>query len=78
MTGEEHKWIETNNSVCALLRQAHDVLAMSSFPPKRKWAGLTVEEIEVLGKIYAEKDRKIQMWGLYAVAIEEKLKEKNS
>ena len=41
----EDKWIETNNSVCALLRQAHDVLAMSSFPPKRKWVGLTIEEI---------------------------------
>jgi hypothetical protein len=46
MTGEEHKWIETNNSVCALLRQAHDVLAMSSFPPRRAWVGLTNEEIE--------------------------------
>jgi len=45
---------------------------------KRKWVGLTVEEIEVLGEIYAEKDRKIQMWGLFAVAIEEKLKEKNA
>ena len=75
---EESKWIETNNSVCALLRQAHDVLAMSSLPPKRKWVGLTVEEIDALGVIYAEKDRKIQMWGLYAVAIEEKLKEKNT
>ena len=77
MTAEEYKWVETNNSVCALLKQAHDVLAMSSFPPKRKWVGLTVEEIDVLGAIYAEKDRKIQMWGLFAVAIEEKLKEKN-
>ena len=48
MTTEEHKWIETNNSVCALLKQAHDVLAMSSFPPKRKWVGLTVEEIDQL------------------------------
>jgi hypothetical protein len=74
----EDKWIETNNSVCALLRQAHDVLAMSSLPPKRKWVGLTVEEIDALGAIYAEKDRKIQMWGLFAVAIEEKLKEKNT
>ena len=78
MTAEERKWVETNNSVCALLKQAHDVLAMSSFPPKRKWAGLTVEEIDVLGAIYAEKDRKIQMWGLFAVAVEEKLKEKNA
>jgi hypothetical protein len=41
---EEHKWIETNNSVCALLRQAHDVLAMSSFPPRRAWVGLTDED----------------------------------
>jgi hypothetical protein len=78
MTGEEHKWIETNNSVCALLRQAHDVLATSSLPLKRKWIGLTVEEIHEIGEIYAEKDRKIQMWGLFAVAIEAKLKEKNT
>ena len=42
----EDKWIETNNSVCALLRQAHDVLAMSSLPPKRRWIGLTVEEVD--------------------------------
>jgi len=78
MTGEEHKWIETNNSVCALLRQAHDVLAMSSLPPKRKWIGLTVEEIESIGKPAAEKNGSIQAWGLFAVAIEEKLKEKNT
>ena len=44
----------------------------------KKWVGLTIEEIESLGEIYAEKDRKIQMWGLFAVAIEEKLKEKNA
>ena len=44
----------------------------------KKWVGLTVEEIDVLGEIYAEKDRKIQMWGLFAVAVEEKLKEKNA
>jgi len=45
---------------------------------KKPWVGLTVEEIEALGEIYAEKDRRIQMWGLFAVAIEEKLKEKNT
>jgi hypothetical protein len=44
----------------------------------KKWVGLTIEEIDVLGEIYSEKDRKIQMWGLFAVAIEEKLKEKNA
>jgi hypothetical protein len=74
----EDKWIETNNSVCALLRQAHDVLAMSSFPPKRKWIGLTVEEIEAIGKPAAGKDGGILAWGSFAVAIEEKLKEKNT
>jgi hypothetical protein len=45
---------------------------------RKPWVGLTVEEIDALGAIYAEKDRKIQMWGLFAVAIEEKLKEKNT
>ena len=46
--------------------------------PQRTWVGLTVEEIDVLGEIYTEKDRKIQMWGLFAVAVEAKLKEKNT
>ena len=44
MVEAEKNWIETNNAVCALLRQAHDVLAMSSFPPKRTWVGLTFQE----------------------------------
>ena len=44
----------------------------------KKWVGLSSEEIDALGEIYAEKDRKIQMWGLFAVAVEEKLKEKNA
>jgi hypothetical protein len=46
MIEAEKNWIETNNAVCALLRQAHDVLAMSSFPPKRTWVGLTDAEVE--------------------------------
>jgi len=71
MTGEEHKWIETNNSVCALLRQAHDVLAMSSFPPKRKWVGLTDEDI-------SEIVRGTHNTGSFVRAIEAKLKEKNA
>jgi hypothetical protein len=45
---------------------------------KKRWVGLTIEEIEAIGEIYAEKDRKIQAWGLFAAAIEEKLKEKNT
>ena len=32
---EESKWIETNNFICTLLRQAHDALAMSSLPSRR-------------------------------------------
>ena len=47
-------------------------------PPQRTWVGLTVEEIEEVGKPYEEKDRSIRAWGLYAVAIEAKLKEKNT
>jgi hypothetical protein len=43
-TAPQRKWIETNNSVCAILRQAHDILATSSLPPRRKWVGLTDEE----------------------------------
>jgi hypothetical protein len=39
-------WAETNDLVCALLRQAHDVLACASYPFKRPWVGLTDEEIK--------------------------------
>ena len=45
---EENKWIETNNFICTLLRQAHDALALSSLPPRRTWVGLTNEEIELI------------------------------
>jgi len=45
---------------------------------RKPWVGLTVEEIEAIGKPAAEKNGSIQAWGLFAVAIEEKLKEKNT
>lgn len=45
---------------------------------KKPWVNLTIEEIETIAKPYIEKDRSIQSWGLYAVAIEAKLKEKNA
>jgi hypothetical protein len=45
---------------------------------QRTWVGLTVEEIEAIGKPAAEKDGSIQAWGLFALAIEAKLKEKNT
>jgi hypothetical protein len=43
---EPVSWAETNDLVCALLRQAHDVLACASYPFKRPWVGLTDEEIK--------------------------------
>ena len=46
MTESEHKWIETNKDACAVLRQLHDMLALSSLPPRRTWVGLTYEEQE--------------------------------
>ena len=41
----QNKWAETNNSVCALLRQAHDVLALTSLPMEKVRKPLTEEEI---------------------------------
>ena len=35
-----------HNAICALLRQANDALALTSYPPQRTWVGLTDEEIE--------------------------------
>ena len=43
-----------------------------------EWVGLTAMEIEEIGKAYQEKDRSIRAWGLFACAVEEKLKEKNT
>jgi hypothetical protein len=41
----QNKWVETNNSVCALLRQAHDVLALTSLPMQQVRKPLTEKEI---------------------------------
>ena len=41
----QNKWAETNNSVCALLRQAHDVLALTSLPMQQVRKPLTDEQI---------------------------------
>ena len=79
MTVEEHKWIETNNSVCALLRQAHDALALSSLPSRRTWVGLTYEDmIEIWNKLYKERNDVLPLPTTFAKAIESKLKEKNT
>ena len=77
MVEAEKNWIETNNAVCALLRQAHDVLAMSSFPPKRTWVGLTEDDIaQAMYKADAIFTAPMQF--RFAEEIEAKLKEKNN
>jgi hypothetical protein len=69
-------WIETNDTVCALLRHAHDVLALSSLPPKREWVGLTDEEIDELhGSPMSLEHSGALKW---VRVIEAKLKEKNT
>ena len=77
MTDEELKWIKTNNSVCALLKQVHDVLALTSLPPRREWVCLTPLEIDMIDKATWDKDHKT--WGIHSFAhrIEAKLWEKN-
>ena len=76
-TPVQRDWVETNNSVCAILRQVHDMLALASFPPKREWINLTDDEIkEIVGS-----------WGGLPIKgytrklmdqIQDKLKEKNT
>ena len=75
MNESEHKWIETNNQVCGLLRMAHDLLACSSLPPRRTWVGLTDEEIEA-SKPTSSNDAVV--WELAVEWAEAKLKEKNN
>ena len=71
MTESEQKWIETNRSACAVLRQLHDMLALSSLPPRRTWVGLTDEDrYEFAAAQYG--------WEDLLSAAEAKLKEKNN
>jgi hypothetical protein len=66
-----------------LEEQAYDLLgklkvANLKWSVAHPWVGLTVQEIEAIGKPFEEKDGSIQAWGLFACAIEAKLKEKNT
>ena len=73
MTDEECNWIKTNNSVCALLIQAHDTLALTSLPPRREWVGLTSKDRKAIFSQCEDADN------CYIVAmVEAKLKEKNT
>jgi hypothetical protein len=75
MTESEHKWIETNKDACAVLRQLHDMLALSSLPPRRTWVGLTDEEVEA-SKPPLSNDAVV--WELAVEWAEATLKEKNN
>ena len=75
----EQKSISTNDHLCAMLRQVHDVLACTALPMKRKWQGLTDEEILSAAKevpITCIRQRDYDLH--FAPIIEAKLKEKNT
>ena len=63
-------WIASHNEICALLRQAHDALALTSYPPQRAWVGLTNKEFDEIYDSYGTVERAMK-------AVEAKLKEKN-
>ena len=67
----EPKSISTNEHLCAMLRQVHDVLACTALPMKRPWVGLTGLE---LNHIFAAN---VGYPERMCRAIEAKLKEKN-
>ena len=65
-------WIE---SVCALLRQAHDTLSLASLPTKREWVSLTDDEVHEAAIKCVKSGQSVDA----AIrAIEAKLKEKNN
>jgi hypothetical protein len=79
MTKPEQKWIETNRSVCAVLRQLHDALALSSLPPRRTWVGLTDEEKKnIFLKWYGKHWAYTSQLQSVMDSVEAKLKEKNT
>ena len=79
------EWVETNNAACKILRQVHDMLALSSFPPRKTWVGLTDDEIN---EIYEQAETLVHDSWVGKVGLmfpitlckmfEDKLKEKNN
>ena len=67
----EQKSISTNDHLCAMLRQVHDVLACTALPMKRPWVGLTGLELNHIFAANVEYPERM------CRAIEAKLKEKN-
>jgi len=78
----EQKPISTNDHLCAMLRQVHDVLACTALPMKRKWVGLTEDDLsETYNDLYTQYTRddvNIADFILIARTIEAKLKELNT
>ena len=71
-------WIASHNEICALLRQAHDALALTSYPPQRTWVSLTDREIEELWTSLHDDFGNPPSATGYERAIEAKLKDKNT
>ena len=69
-------WPSDNGWMCGITPEMMQALAEQ--PAIKPWVELTAMEIEELGKPYQEKDKSIQAWGLFACAVDEKLKEKNT
>ena len=67
-------WIASNNAICALLRQAHDALALTSYPPQRTWVGLKNKEF---AEILCD-DRWQGRPELMMLQVQAKLKDKNN
>jgi hypothetical protein len=44
----EQQSISTNDHLCAMLRQVHDVLACTALPMKREWVGLTSDDMPAI------------------------------
>jgi DNA-binding transcriptional regulator YiaG len=57
-------------------RNIEKMLALSNKP--KKWVELTTTEITEIGKIFEEKNGGIRSWALFALAIEHKIKIKNT
>jgi hypothetical protein len=70
--------ISTNDHLCAMLRQVHDVLACTALPMKRQWVGLSVEDqADILDRKWWNFEDEFDLEGFLRVT-EAKLKEKNN
>lgn len=78
LTQPEQEPTTTIETVCALLRQAHDVLSLSSLPPTKPWVSLTDEESsDIYNAHHNTYGECITSAHDLVLDIEAKLKEKN-